>query len=114
MEPMFEPIISEIETRLSKLGLYMANVDVGVVQSSNDIDNPDDINLEDIVKDPEKSTIYITGIFQLSDIAWSDRIINPEVHAEIQEFKQIAPTEFEIGLESFKDDLINWEDEDED
>jgi|688.fasta_scaffold341239_5 hypothetical protein len=113
MEPIFEPIISEIETRLSNLGLYMVNVDIGVVPASNEINDPDDINLEEIVKDREKSNIYITGLFQVSDdIAWRDRVINPEVHAETQQFKQIAPTEFEIGLESFKDDLINWEDED--
>jgi hypothetical protein len=112
MEPIFEPVVNQLETALTNIGLYMMNVDIGVVASSKDQPVDDNFTVDKLTSNPEDYSIYITAMFQISDIAWTDRIINPDAHNETQEFKKIAPTEFEISLESFKDDLTNWDDED--
>jgi hypothetical protein len=113
IEEAFHSVIKDLEERLSLLGLYMMNVDVGVVANEefkDDFEKVDDI--ESLLKSPEKCNIYIAAIFRISDICWSDRVQNPEKHAEEKEFRAIAPTEFEVTLESIKDDILNWDSED--
>ena len=106
-------IINDLESRLSKLGLYMMNSDVGIIADTNKVDHAQDyqVNINDLVSNPEAYSIYISSVFQISDICWSDRVINPERHKQDKEFRSIAPTEFEVTLESMKDELLNWHDE---
>ena len=116
IEEAFESVIKELEERLNKLGLYMINAEIGIVTRENQIVHPSQINedysLEEIVKNPQDHSIYLSSVFQLSDLCWSDRVLNPEKHQEDKEFRAILPTEFEVTLESMKDELLNWDEED--
>jgi hypothetical protein len=113
MDQLFNPIITEIESRLSKLGLYLSNVEAGAVPVNEDVSQEilDGADPEQMMMDDSKISLYLTSIFVVSDLAWSDRVINPSSYEEEKEFKRIAPTEFEIDLESFKDEIMNWDED---
>lgn len=114
MDQLFTPIIEEIESRLTKLGAYLSNVEAGAVPVNEDVSQEilDGADPEQMMLDDSKISLYLTSVFVLSDIAWSDRVLNPSSYEDSQEFKLIAPTEFEIDLESFKDEIMNWDDDD--
>jgi len=116
IEEVFNSVIEELKERLSKLGLYLVNAEIGIVTKENKIIDPgkisEDISLEEILNNPEDYTIYLSSLFQVSDLCWSDRVLNPEKHQEDKEFRTILPTEFEVTLESMKDELLNWDQED--
>jgi hypothetical protein len=113
MEQFFNPIIEEIESRLTKLGLYLSNVEAGAVPVSEDVSKEiiDGADPEQMIMDESKISLYLTSVFNISDLAWSDRVINPSSYEEEKQFKMIAPTEFEISFESFKDEILNWDDD---
>lgn len=119
----FEYLVKELEAKLALLGLYMVNADIGVVANQEWLDNNPDYermmnhpsngsDLEELLKHPGSYNIYISTIFKMSDLCWSDRVINPDRHEADREFRAIAPTEFEVTLESLKDEIMNWDEED--
>jgi hypothetical protein len=110
MEPVFQPLVDKIEARLSKIGLYLSNAEITAIPIDQDL--LDDPNSPDVLSDPNIA-IYLTSIFTVSELAWKDRVVNPELHDQNQQFKLAAPTEFEIDLESFKDEMLNWEEDEE-
>jgi|GEM_PF-2953647 len=113
-------VISDLELKLSKIGLYMINADIGIVandassnqQISVDRNQQINVNIADIASNPENYSIYISSVFRVSDICWSDRVLNPERYEEDKKFRVIAETEFEITAESMADEILNWDDED--
>jgi hypothetical protein len=113
MDQIFNAVIEEIESRLTKLGIYISNVEAGAVPVDEEVSQEivDGANIEELMFDESKIGLYITTVSVLSDIAWSDRVLNPSSYEDLKEFKKIAPSEFEIDLQSFQDDIMNWEDD---
>lgn len=106
MEQQFNTLVNELESRLTKLGVYLLTANIGIVSNEKSI-TIDELSMDNI----QECELYMTAMFEISDIAWSDRVLNPDVFLEKKEFQAIAPTEFEISLESFKDEILNWDEE---
>lgn len=91
----------------------MNAVDAAVFPSEDEDDDEDlsdDDDILTLVKDG-KAKVYLSTMFSVSDSAWSDRILNPDSYNLKKDFKLAAPTEFEVELETLKDIVDNWDDE---
>lgn len=89
----------------------MTGIDVAALPVDADEDDEfSDDEISDLAK-TGRAKVYMSTMFTISDSAWSDRVINPESYEIQKEFKLAAPTEFEVELETLKDIVDNWDDE---
>jgi hypothetical protein len=113
MNEIFKEALSDLEERLSKLGVYVTSSEFGAVPASEDL-YEEMLDVESF--NPEESfmngniKLYVSTFCSFGDIAFSDRILNPDSYNEKKQFDLIVPTESEIALESLKDDLLDWND----
>jgi hypothetical protein len=105
------PVIEDVEAAMSSIGIHMTAVDAAVFPDEGEDEDFNDDEVPNLVKEG-KVKIYMSTMFTVSDSAWSDRVLNPESYEIQKEFKRAAPTEFEVELESLKDIVDNWDDED--
>ena len=113
MNSVFEEALTDLEARLTKIGLYMVSTDYGAVPVSEEAIEEiieEDLAPEDSFKQG-KTKLFLNAVFAIGDIAFSERVLHPELFDEKRQFNLVAPTEAEIELESLKDDLMNWDDE---
>lgn len=133
MSEDIDKIIEDIKLRTEKFGAYLRHVSVaagmtkeeGHDHSDHDDDDDDDEfgNLTEMPGSDELKKQLISGdisvivftAFSLNELAFSDRVQSPEKVRDEDEFKAVAPSEFDIlqdrirdrlsrGLDPFSDD----------
>jgi len=117
MSEDIEKIVEDIKLRTEKFGAYLRYVSVAAGSNKeHDHDDDDDNefgNLEEMpgsddlkkqLVDGDISVIVFTS-FSLNELAFSDRVQNPEKVRDEDEFKAIAPTEFDILQDKIRDRL---------
>lgn len=114
-------VVETLENRMSKLGLHMIDFGIG----TNDTDAIDEDSQEISADFREKlasgeAAWIISGTFTVGNLAFSDRILNPDLYSEETEFKRLMPTEEEIYRRKLIDAakggnlLAAFEDDDDD
>lgn len=113
-----DDIIEAVEDDLRKIGLYLSNSSVGAMPEPGE-----DVGFNEAVErqlPPDEMVatgvgqFYMVLTLQIGDIAWSDRVLNPEEHSLKQEFMRIAPNELEVFqavAQEEKDDLLDFPDD---
>jgi hypothetical protein len=102
MEPM-NKVIEDFKSKFEKLGLYM--VDVNVASSDEEINDADeDGNIKDFRKKlaDGESMMVLMGTFTIGDVAFSDRVLDPEKEKADTEFAVAVPEEWEIEVARIK------------
>lgn len=61
-----------------------------------------------------RADFFLALSFQVGDVAWSDRVLNPEKHKQDQEFRALMPSELELSKSEAAEVFLNWDDDDED
>ncbi len=107
MSDEIKKVIEDIRDRTEKLGLYLRDVKVGAVDSSEEEDDdpmkemPHSDELKKKLQDGDINVIVFTH-FTLNELAFSDRIQNPGKVEEDDKFVLAAPTEFDILKDKMK------------
>ena len=88
----------------------MSGVDMAVLPVDDDLEDVSDEEMPSLLKNGD-AKLFISAMFSVSNVAWSDKVLDPESHKIQRDFKMAAPTEFEVELESLKDIVDNWDTE---
>lgn len=108
----FETLVEELNDKCEKIGLYMQHssilTDNASLESMGDED-PEAVDVNQLMQDGEAS-FAISAVYVLGDLAFDDRIADPDGFAAEQEFKAIAP-EDDMKKDSFLNDLAAWKEE---
>jgi hypothetical protein len=98
-------LIELIKVRSEKLGLYLRDV---MVASSTEIDEElrekMDSSLKDVLASGEVQ-MAVFATFSLNEVAFSDRIQNPDAFDMNKQFDEIVPSDYEIALEKIRERL---------
>lgn len=97
-----EKLLTELEKEAAKVGLYMREVSVGTPDQSV-VAEGEQINSEKVIqalKDGKEFVVVAT--FSVGDLAWSDRILNPEDYEVKKEFKKIVPNINELREDALR------------
>lgn len=125
-ERHIETIISSATEKFELAGLYTINSGVGLVpadgsdadrlaslmnQDPFEDDAADKPNVGQLLRDGElEAVVFLT--FRVGELAWSERVLDPELHQEKQDFAKLMPTEDEIAKPVIVDEILNdnWDD----
>jgi hypothetical protein len=113
MDSPFEDLASSVEEVLTKIGVYMVNIDYGAIPVDEDAALEiveSNVTPEDSFKNGQ-TKLFLSGTFIIGDAAWSDRVLRPERFDEKRQFELIAPTETEMEIESLRSELLDWDEE---
>lgn len=120
MDIEFQQLVTEITERLEKIGLYTVNHGGGVMPTSEEaaaelMENPPEDPRQ--AMEEGKAKIFLTFTCAVGEVAWSDRVLNPEKHKTDNEFRMMMPDEVEIQRDSILDEVaefLNHKDDDDD
>jgi hypothetical protein len=93
-----DELIKAMNESFDSLGLYM---NAAMVHSHD----PD----ESLDEQVESGGLFIRAQFRIGEVAWSDRILNPEAFDQEKQFELAAPSEEEIILQRLKDQAASGE-----
>ena len=94
----FHELAGVVSERFEEIGLYVTAV---MLQSADP-----DATIEEQIED---ESVFLRAQFRIGEVAWSDRVLNPEAHADAREFALAAPTEEEILLQKLIDEAKTGE-----
>lgn len=60
-----------------------------------------------------RADFFLAMTFQVGDVAWSDRVLNPEKFKQDQEFRALMPSEVELSKSEAVAVFLNWDDDDD-
>lgn len=97
-------LVDELKDELENIGMYLEHVNIA---SDREVEDQEEGVTPDIRELMEKgeAQFVIMADFALNEVAFSDRILNPEAHKDETEFKTAMPSEAEVTAESVKDKL---------
>lgn len=99
-EEAFVRLIEQVTERAEKMGLYVRHV---AVSSSAD---PEEMEKGDPRELMEAGAEFIVQIaFQIGEVAWTDRILNPDAYDERKQFELMMPSEEELMLERMREEM---------
>lgn len=97
----FDDLITALKDQADTIGLYLQGAQI---QSTVD---PEVLEKESALALMDRGEEFIIcATFQIGDVAWSDRVQNPEALAAEIEFDLIAPSEEEIMLQLIMDEKV--------
>ena len=111
-----EDIISSLEEDFRKIGLYLLNSSVGAIPETgkeDEFDKAVNEGSQDVQSLALQGmcNVFIQCSLEIGNIAWSERVLDPESHSVKKQFLEIAPNEFEIFqsmVQEEKDDLLDF------
>jgi hypothetical protein len=102
-------LLENLTSKSDKIGLYL--IDVNVVSNGEPEDlekvKNSEISLKDFLDD---NKIALICQFQLGDVAYSDRVQNPEKFDLDKEFMNLVPSKQELAVDKIKDKLLSSDD----
>lgn len=107
-------LIETIKKEAAHLGLHMKDV---MIASDADMSDPqvaaqlEGKSMKEILDDPDSEVGYAVMIyFLVGDLAFSDRVQNPEAFDEKQQFDMIVPSERELLKDKVVDKIAKLRD----
>lgn len=97
--PEVDTLIESIKKEAAHLGLHMQDV---MIASSADMSDPQtaqqfqDKSIKEILDTNGEVSVAVMAYFLIGDLAFSERVQNPEAFDTDQQFKLIMPTEHEL------------------
>lgn len=106
----FHVLLEDSKSAFEKIGLYTMSSNVGAVPTPGSEDEvmAEDSEIEDLMTSG-KADFYLVMTMEIGDVAWSDRVLNPESYADKRAFLEIVPSEHEILREKALEELGEWE-----
>lgn len=102
-------LVEELGETLQKSGLYLENVEIGTNKTEFLDEEGDTMAVSDIDIRKEllegDAQFVVTATFTIGDLAFSDRVLNPEAFAAKKEFDAIVPAEDDIVLTALQQKL---------
>ncbi len=86
-------LVDTLVEDLENMGLYVRSVNVMGQAESEDFDEAADIRT--LIADGEAS-YAIVGMWQIGDVAWQEKILNPDAYDEAKQFQLMMPTKEEL------------------
>lgn len=102
-----EKLVQDLGKTLEKSGLYLESIEFGTSNmeifegEDGDTISPSEIDIRQKMIDGEAQFV-VTASFSIGEIAFSDRVLNPEKYDEDKRFKAIVPTEEEMTFDKLK------------
>jgi hypothetical protein len=111
-----ESLVEVAESSFEKIGLYpLSGSSVGAIPIDGDFDSLLENSADPATLMREgKAKFYVTMTLSIGDVAWSERVLDPDGFAEKQSFSEVAPTEVEMLKEQALQEIQDWFDWDED
>lgn len=103
-------LVDEIKSEFEDIGLYLQDVNI---MADRELEGGDDEGVEPDVRQmmlDGEARFAIVVDFALNEVAFSDRVLNPEGHKQDTEFKAALPSEAEMTIEALKDKLRKKDD----
>jgi len=96
---------------MARLGLHMSNLEIAIFPKDEEDFDHSPLNDDEIIEliKRDKISLYIDTSFSISNAAWTEKVLEPESYDIRKSFELIAPTEFEIEIESLKDEINKWD-----
>lgn len=123
MDEQFEELADKIKTKADKLGLYMRDRWIATHTHEMDEEMAAQLSNSDAIKARMQTgdvRVAIMAIFTVNEVAFSDRIQNPEAYDLDTQFRTLMPTEHDLKADEIRDrlrqnkgKLFNFEDDDE-
>jgi hypothetical protein len=103
MNPEFEQLAEDFSKRAEKIGLY--SKDCVIVGSKGDEEERDQVESKDIKELLASGEIKLAMIvtFTVGDLAFSERIQNPDKFDTDLQFQQMMPTAEEMTVDTLRD-----------
>jgi len=112
MSEPFEALSEQVIANLEKVGLYVEGVTVGGFPRSEEVVEQltsGEISEREAMDQGLVEFQLLIGA-RIGNVAWSDRVQNPEGFAERKAFEMVVPSEKEISLEEIRRDLEDLDD----
>jgi hypothetical protein len=107
----FHNLMDEAKEAFEKIGLYSMSARVGAVPAPGAEMEvmSEDVRIEDLLREG-KADFFLIMTLQIGDVAFSDRILNPQSFQEKKVFEEIVPTELEMLRRQAAEEARSWED----
>jgi cysteinyl-tRNA synthetase len=123
MDEQFEELAETLKNKAEKIGLYMRNHVIATQAREMDESDGDMVlSVEALRAKMEMGDVRVAimAVFTLGDVAFSERVQNPEAFDLDTQFRQLMPTEHELKADEIRDrlrqqggKLFDFEDEDD-
>lgn len=115
MNQDMERLIEELSARCEKIGLYMRQSMVTIAGQEEQPENEANIMLASDNELKQKMldgdvNVVIFGLFTVNEVAFSERVQNPQKFEVDTTFQTLVPSEEEIIKEKLREKLKNSED----
>lgn len=106
--PEVDVLLESIKKEASHLGLHMKDV---MIMNSADMSDPqvraqfEDKSLKEMMDADEDISVVVMCYFLIGDLAFSDRVQNPEKYDVDKEFNLLMPTKAELTKDKIKEKL---------
>jgi hypothetical protein len=107
----FYNLLEESKDAFEKIGLYAMSSHVGAVPAPGEemAMMEEDVAIDEVLKDG-KADFFLVMTLRVGDVAFSDRVLEPEAFEAKVEFEQIVPTELEMLRDEARREMKEWKD----
>jgi len=88
-----EKLVDTIVEDLENMGLYCRGVNVMGQAESEEFN--EDVDIREMISAGEAS-FAIVGMWQIGDVAWQDKILNPDAYDQDKQFSLMMPSREEL------------------
>lgn len=108
MDDQFAELIDNLKRRAEKIGLYMQSAFQATQGVEMDEEMEAKLTDSDAIKarmETGEVRVAIMALFTVGDVAFSDRVQNPEKYDTDTQFRQIMPTEAEMKADEIREQM---------
>ena len=117
-EEKFQKVVEKVSKSFDEIGLYINNISFGMLPKDADEESISkfmDLEEGDIEKEFEegRAEAFMAVQLHVGDVAWSERVQNPDLFNEKKEFEEIIPTDSELNIMMLRDEISDdkfWDD----
>ena len=101
----FDELKDNLVERMEQLGLYAESVQIGTTSELDE--DVEDFDPRSAIESGEAEFLVI-GLFRLNELAWSERVLEPEKFSLDSQFRMAAPSNKEMLEQNLREsDLLD-------
>jgi hypothetical protein len=106
----FHNLLDESKIAFEKIGLYTMSSNVGAVPAAGaELElMEEDVQIDEVLRDG-KADFFLVTTMRIGDVAFSERVLEPDKLEEKVKFESIAPTELEMLRQQLAEERKEWE-----
>jgi len=112
MEAILSDLTNQVISLLEKKGLYAVEWNFDVMSDNEEVIEKvmnGELSDEGAIKSG-LANLHMSVLARIGDVAWSDRVLNPEVCQERREFDLIVPEAKDVDLDEIRREMDEWKD----